>query len=111
MFLPEKGHWVRVFVGGGGGIESGVILGTLRFAKILRGSSIDEENQHVYITAQLFHKEDLTAIYSKKRRTDLSHFVNFTVNFNSSVKIRLVATCDLETCYNLLEKLAADNKF
>ena len=39
--------------------------------------------------------------------TDLSISCNKLVNFIKSVKIRLVATCHLQTCYNLLKQLAA----
>ena len=40
--------------------------------------------------------------------------LSISSNCNKSVKIRLVATCHLQTCYNLLQQLAAsheDNKF
>ena len=39
--------------------------------------------------------------------TGLSISCNKLVNFIKSVKIRLVTTCHLQTCYNLLKQLAA----
>ena len=44
--------------------------------------------------------------YTAKNATDFSIlFLNFSSSCNKSVKIRLVAICHLQTCYNLLKQL------
>ena len=56
------------------------------------------------------HLSDSQHICSQKRHTDLLQVANLTglsTSCNKSAKIRLVATCHLQTCHSLLKQIAA----
>ena len=67
------------------------------------------DTQNYYRIFQYLHNQNFTD-FQVFNFTDFSQIVNqlsISSSCNKSVKIRLVATCHLQTCYNLLKQLAA----